>query len=84
MSLVLFELLQFALLLAAAPLLTGLVRKMKARLNGRVGPSMLQPYRDLWRLLALSRRPLHRLRGHLGRRGIGANVRDRPRVLLVG
>jgi formate hydrogenlyase subunit 4 len=43
--------LQFALLLAAAPLLTGLVRKVKARLNGRVGPGLLQPYRDLWRLL---------------------------------
>jgi formate hydrogenlyase subunit 4 len=51
MSLVLFELLQFALLLAAAPLLTGLVRKVKARLNGRVGPGLLQPYRDVWRLL---------------------------------
>ncbi|HEV2547675.1 MAG TPA: NADH-quinone oxidoreductase subunit H [Stellaceae bacterium] len=51
MSLVLFELLQFALLLAAAPLLTGLVRKVKARLNGRIGPGLLQPYRDLWRLL---------------------------------
>jgi formate hydrogenlyase subunit 4 len=52
MSLVLFEFLQFALLLAAAPLLTGLVRKVKARLNGRIGPSVLQPYRDLWRLLS--------------------------------
>jgi formate hydrogenlyase subunit 4 len=51
MSFFLFELLQFALLLAAAPLLTGLVRKVKARLNGRVGPGLLQPYRDLWRLL---------------------------------
>jgi formate hydrogenlyase subunit 4 len=51
MSLVLFELLQFVLLLAAAPFLTGLVRKVKARLNGRVGPGLLQPYRDLWRLL---------------------------------
>jgi formate hydrogenlyase subunit 4 len=51
MSLVLFEFLQFVLLLAAAPLLTGLVRKVKARLNGRVGPGLLQPYRDLWRLL---------------------------------
>ena len=51
MSLILFELLQLALLLAAAPLLTGLVRKVKARLNGRVGPGLLQPYRDVWRLL---------------------------------
>jgi formate hydrogenlyase subunit 4 len=51
MSLFLLELLQLALLLLAAPLLTGLVRKAKARLNGRVGPGLLQPYRDLWRLL---------------------------------
>ena len=51
MNLFLLELLQLALLLLAAPLLTGLVRKVKARLNGRVGPGLLQPYRDLWRLL---------------------------------
>jgi formate hydrogenlyase subunit 4 len=51
MSLAFFELLQFALLLVAAPLLTGLVRKVKARLNGRIGPGLLQPYRDLGRLL---------------------------------
>jgi formate hydrogenlyase subunit 4 len=47
----LFELLQLALLVALAPLLTGLVRKLKARLNARIGPSLLQPYRDLLRLL---------------------------------
>ena len=45
------ELLQLALLPALAPLLTGLVRKVKARLNGRIGPGLLQPYRDLLRLL---------------------------------
>jgi formate hydrogenlyase subunit 4 len=42
---------QMALVLAAAPLLTGLVRKLKARLLGRKGPPLLQPYRDLRRLL---------------------------------
>jgi formate hydrogenlyase subunit 4 len=47
----LFQTFQFALTLALAPLITGLVRKLKARLNGRMGPSPLQPYRDLWRLL---------------------------------
>jgi formate hydrogenlyase subunit 4 len=47
----LLELLQLILLLALAPLLTGLVRKVKARLNGRIGPSVAQPYRDLLRLL---------------------------------
>ena len=47
----LLELLQLALLVALAPLLTGLVRKVKARLNGRIGPGLFQPYRDLLRLL---------------------------------
>jgi len=42
---------QMALALALAPLLTGFVRKLKARLLRRQGPSVLQPYRDLARLL---------------------------------
>ena len=42
---------QMALVLALAPLLTGVVRKVKARLLRRRGPSVLQPYRDLFRLL---------------------------------
>ncbi|WP_119420288.1 respiratory chain complex I subunit 1 family protein [Desertibaculum subflavum] len=42
---------QMALVLALSPLLTGFVRKVKARLLRRRGPSMLQPYRDLLRLL---------------------------------
>ena len=40
-----------ALVLLLAPILTGLVRKVKARLLRRQGPSVLQPYRDLGRLL---------------------------------
>ncbi len=51
MSGLLFQIFQFALTVALAPLVTGLVRKVKARLNGRIGPSPLQPYRDLRRLL---------------------------------
>ncbi|HEX6999617.1 MAG TPA: NADH-quinone oxidoreductase subunit H [Gammaproteobacteria bacterium] len=43
--------LQMALVLLAAPLFTGFVRKVKARLNRRRGPSVWQPYRDLARLL---------------------------------
>jgi formate hydrogenlyase subunit 4 len=35
---------------AAAPLLAGGVQRLKARLQGRRGPSPLQPYRDLRRL----------------------------------
>ena len=42
---------QMLLVLAAAPLLTGFVRVLKARLTRRRGPSILQPYRDLARLL---------------------------------
>jgi formate hydrogenlyase subunit 4 len=42
---------QMTLVLLLAPLLTGIVRKVKARLVGRRGPSVLQPYRDLLRLL---------------------------------
>jgi formate hydrogenlyase subunit 4 len=42
---------QMMLVLALAPLLTGLVRKAKARLMRRRGPPLLQPYRDLWRLM---------------------------------
>ena len=43
--------LQMSLVLLLAPLLTGLVRKVKARLQRRRGPPLIQPYRDLRRLL---------------------------------
>jgi formate hydrogenlyase subunit 4 len=42
---------QMALVLLLAPLLTGIVRKLKARLTRRCGASVFQPYRDLLRLL---------------------------------
>jgi formate hydrogenlyase subunit 4 len=42
---------QMALVLLLAPLLTGFVRKVRARLLRRRGASVLQPYRDLQRLL---------------------------------
>jgi len=42
---------QMLLVLLLAPLLTGIVRKAKARLLRRRGPSPIQPYRDLLRLL---------------------------------
>jgi len=45
-----FQLLQMTLVIGLAPLLTGLVRVVKARLQRRRGPSLLQPYRDLARL----------------------------------
>jgi formate hydrogenlyase subunit 4 len=42
---------QMTLVLAAAPLLTGIVRTFKAHLVRRQGPSIFQPYRDLARLM---------------------------------
>jgi formate hydrogenlyase subunit 4 len=42
---------QMLVVLLLAPLLTGLVRKAKTRLLRRRGPPLLQPYRDLARLL---------------------------------
>src|SRR5574340_289770 len=42
---------QAALILAAAPLVTGYVQKLKARLQCRRGASVWQPYRDLAKLL---------------------------------
>ena len=42
---------QMMLALLVAPLLTGFVRKMKARLQRRQGPPLIQPYRDLARLM---------------------------------
>jgi formate hydrogenlyase subunit 4 len=52
---VIFDLLvqgaQMLLVLLLAPLLTGFVRKVKARLLLRQGPPLIQPYRDLIRLM---------------------------------
>jgi formate hydrogenlyase subunit 4 len=45
------QLLQLILVLFLAPLLTGFTRKIKARLLRRAGPSPLQPYRDLHKLI---------------------------------
>jgi formate hydrogenlyase subunit 4 len=46
------ELFQLLIVALGAPLLVGVVRKMKARLQGRRGASVFQPYRDLRKLLA--------------------------------
>jgi formate hydrogenlyase subunit 4 len=42
---------QMLLVLLLAPLLTGFVRKVKARLLRRQGPPLIQPYRDLVKLM---------------------------------
>jgi formate hydrogenlyase subunit 4 len=47
----LVQLAQTALVLALAPLLSGVTRKIRARLLRRRGASVLQPYRDLLKLI---------------------------------
>ncbi|MDR4503543.1 MAG: NADH-quinone oxidoreductase subunit H [Candidatus Scalindua sp.] len=42
---------QLLLVPALSPLLIGVVRKMKARLQNRKGADIFQPYRDLWKLM---------------------------------
>ena len=43
--------LQAATVFALAPLFTGIMRKVKARTQKRIGASVIQPYYDLWKLL---------------------------------
>jgi len=47
----LLQLIQLLIVLLLAPFLTGQVRWVKARMLGRRGPPLLQPYRDLAKLL---------------------------------
>lgn len=42
---------QVVLVVAGAPLLAGTMRQVRARLEGRAGPGVLQPWRDLRKLL---------------------------------
>jgi len=49
---ILINLTQMLIVALGAPLLVGSVRKVKARLQGRRGASVLQPYRDLRKLFA--------------------------------
>ncbi len=44
-------LIQLILIPIMSPLIVGIIRKMKARLQSRVGASILQPYKDIWKLL---------------------------------
>jgi len=39
------------LALACGPLMVGVLNRTKARFGGRSGPPLLQPYRDIWKLL---------------------------------
>jgi formate hydrogenlyase subunit 4 len=52
-------LLQALLYAALAPLLAGWIRKIKAKLQNRRGASLLQPYRELYKLFAKEARMAH-------------------------
>ena len=43
--------LQMLLVLAIAPLVLGITRKVKARMLRRIGPPLWQPYLDIWKLM---------------------------------
>ena len=47
---IILSILQVLLLLAIAPLVTGIIRKLKAYLQSRRGASIFQPYRDISKL----------------------------------
>ncbi|CAA7611805.1 Formate hydrogenlyase subunit 4 [Candidatus Terasakiella magnetica] len=51
MNAAVWQLVQVFLVVAISPLITGWVRFVKSRLNGRAGASPFQPYRDTYRLL---------------------------------
>lgn len=44
------EYLQFLIIILFAPLVNGVIKKLKANMQGRIGPGILQPYYDLIRL----------------------------------
>lgn len=49
--LILIWIIQILCVPAVSPLCIGIIKKIKAKLQNRVGASVLQPYRDLWKLL---------------------------------
>ena len=46
--------LQVALVVAGSPLLVGVMRQVRARMEGRYGPGVGQPWRDLRKLLEMA------------------------------
>ena len=42
---------QLLIILLGAPLIVGIIKKLKARLQNRKGPPLLQPFADLMKLL---------------------------------
>jgi formate hydrogenlyase subunit 4 len=47
---ILFNLVQVAMVMIAAPLAAGVLARLKEMVQSKRGPSIFQPYRDLWKL----------------------------------
>ena len=47
---ILFNLIQVLVVMAFAPLVSGVVTRLKEIIQSKRGPSIFQPYRDLWKL----------------------------------
>src|ERR1700741_3207736 len=47
---ILFNLFQVAVVLLFAPLVSGVLSRLKEMVQSKRGPSIFQPYRDLWKL----------------------------------
>jgi formate hydrogenlyase subunit 4 len=47
---ILFNLLQVLVVVSFAPLITGVTNRLKEMVQSKKGPSIFQPYRDLWKL----------------------------------
>jgi len=45
-----FNLLQVLVVMGCAPLVAGVIARLKENIQSKRGPSILQPYRDLWKL----------------------------------
>lgn len=50
MRFAIFSIIQLLLIPVLSPLFVGVTRKIKARFQNRIGASITQPYRDLWKL----------------------------------
>lgn len=47
---ILFNILQILVVMAFAPLMAGINKRLKEMVQSKCGPSIFQPYRDLWKL----------------------------------
>ncbi|HUJ15658.1 MAG TPA: NADH-quinone oxidoreductase subunit H [Thermoanaerobaculia bacterium] len=47
---IVFNLIQVAVVIVFSPLVTGVLNRLKENVQSKRGPSVLQPYRDLWKL----------------------------------